>query len=247
MIFSSLRTIRGLTLTEMLITIGVIGSLAALSLPALSRLRVAGKGVKNISHHRQITGALLAYASDHQGLLPYSQADQEISASGTKETYPRTLCMGGYVSDPTIFFSPLAKPWYRHLRSFQNPQSNSISPWFYTHYAANRYGAMPYQEKNYNPANLQRIAADGNLSRLMLLRDNYRPAYDTPELPYGGGLIWFSSSNDTPPPEKTYNGIVYASFADGHVEAYPRQEIIQLLNNLSYKEPPLFSRLYTLP
>lgn len=247
MIFSSPRTIRAFTLLELLIAVGAIGLLAALSLPILGRLRVAGKGVKNISHHRQIAGALLAYASDHQGLLPYSQANQEVSASGTKETYPRTLCMGGYVSDPTIFFSPLAEPWYRDLRSFQNPQSNSISPWFYTHYAANRYGAMPYQEKNYGPANLWRVAADGNLSRLVLLRDNYRADYDTPEQPYGGGLIWFSSGNDTPPPEKTYSGVVYASFADGHVEAYRREEIIQLLDNLPYKEPPLFSRLYTLP
>lgn len=247
MIYSPPRKTQGLTFAEILIAIGIIGLLTALFLPALGRMRIAGKGVKNISHHRQITDALLAYSSEHQGLLPYSQANQEVSASGEKETYPRTLCVGGYVSDPSIFFSPLAKPWHRELRSFQNPRSNSISPWFYTHYAANRYGAMPYQEKNYSPANIRRIAADGNLSRLMLLRDNYRAEYDTSEQPYEGGLIWFSSANDTPPPEKTFNGIVYASFADGHVKAYRREEIIRLLEDLPYKEPPLFSRLYTLP
>ncbi|HWL53681.1 MAG TPA: type II secretion system protein [Chthoniobacteraceae bacterium] len=235
------------TLSEMLVAVGIIGLIAALTLPVVNRLRVAAKATMNLSNHRQIASALIAYAAEHQGVLPYSQANQEVSASGTKETYPRTLCLGGYVSDPAIFFSPLAAPWYLNTRAFQNPKSNSISPWFYTHYAANRYGAMPYQEKNYHPANLRRVAADGNLSRLMLLRDNYRADYDTPGQPYGGGLIWFSSGKDTPPPDKSYHGLVHTAFADGHVEVYRREEIIPLLDDLPYKEPPLFNRLYTLP
>ena len=62
---------RGFTLIELLVVIAIIAILAALLLPALSRAKVQGQRMKDISNLHQFQLACLIYAGDnHEYLIP---------------------------------------------------------------------------------------------------------------------------------------------------------------------------------
>jgi prepilin-type processing-associated H-X9-DG protein len=234
----------GFSLVEALAVIATVGLLAVLLTATFQGAKSQALAAKNIQNHRLITAALIAYAGDHRGDLPFCYDDAVLP----KMSYPRLLALEGYVSDPMIFFSPLAGNWQSkdELANLKNPSGNAKIPWFYTNYAANRYGAMPYgwnagSTDKRHPANLNRVGGDGNLSKLMLLRD----CYANSQSERGGGTVWFDYTNYLPPVDRTFGGIVHASFADGHVEAFQHGEIRKLLNNPPDNTAPLFRNLYT--
>jgi len=60
----------GFTLVELLVVIAIIGLLAGLAIPAISTARKSGYKAKDLSNVRQITGAILNYATELGGTLP---------------------------------------------------------------------------------------------------------------------------------------------------------------------------------
>lgn len=62
--------VRGLTLVETLVVIAVIGIIAVLAFPALSGARERAIQGKCVSNLRQISAAMLMWASDNNGTLP---------------------------------------------------------------------------------------------------------------------------------------------------------------------------------
>ena len=71
---------RAFTLVELLVTIGIIGLLAALLLPVLSQSKVKSKRIQCLSNLTQIGRALYAYGNDHGGRLPWQilPSDQKV-------------------------------------------------------------------------------------------------------------------------------------------------------------------------
>lgn len=63
-------TSKGFTLVELLVVITIIAVLALLSTVGVSRMRSAARGATCSSNLRQISAAILSYASDNNGLLP---------------------------------------------------------------------------------------------------------------------------------------------------------------------------------
>jgi prepilin-type N-terminal cleavage/methylation domain-containing protein/prepilin-type processing-associated H-X9-DG protein len=61
------------TLIELLVVISIIGILAGLLLPVLSRAKGKALDVKCISNLKQLGIALTIYADDHQGKLPFAE------------------------------------------------------------------------------------------------------------------------------------------------------------------------------
>jgi len=64
------RSEQGFTLLEILATIALVATLAAMLVPGIAKLRESGLRTKCAGNLKQIGAGLLAYAGEHQGELP---------------------------------------------------------------------------------------------------------------------------------------------------------------------------------
>lgn len=242
------RRNRGVTLLELLLTLGIAAVLVLLVVAVTRQAANQSKAVTNVSNLRQIAAGLIGYAGDHGNRLPYNS----IKENGSYVTfYTRQLALAGYVADGAIFFSPWGKQWWTtpaaRMRALRNPALQSSLPWSSPAYGANCEGAMPNSPSStvaINGAHLGQVAANGDLSRLVLLRDVYNPNTEDK----GGGMIRFvggsSSASYLPrPKDRAGYRFIHAVFADGHVEKFTPEEIARFENNSS--EAPYFNRVYT--
>lgn len=240
------------TLPELLVTIVIVILIFVFGFEALQRASVSALVPQHISNHRIIASALLAYGAEHQGLLPWGH-DTSPSFSPNSAPYSKTLVIHGYISDPMVFVYPLqwrvmSDAWRSSwkLSNSNAARLHSSNPWPHTGYAVNRYGAMPSSGDGRQRASIPRISGDGALSELMLLRDSYNPQWDTPTELRGGGHAQFHRLDAFLPSEKmAFNGRIYATFADGHIQSYTREELLSHPD--PEREAPLFRNRYTRP
>jgi type II secretory pathway pseudopilin PulG len=60
-----------MTLVELLVAIGIVGVLIAVILPSVGRARSAARQIACAGNLRQVGSAIVAYAADHRGTIPY--------------------------------------------------------------------------------------------------------------------------------------------------------------------------------
>lgn len=63
---------RAFTLTELLVTIMIIGVLAAILIPSIQAIRNSAEVSKSVSHLRSTAGAFILFSTENQGRLPGS-------------------------------------------------------------------------------------------------------------------------------------------------------------------------------
>jgi prepilin-type N-terminal cleavage/methylation domain-containing protein/prepilin-type processing-associated H-X9-DG protein len=87
----------GFTLIELLTVIAIIGILAAIIIPTVGRVRESARAAQCSSNLRQITMALMLYASDHRDVLPSGTRDKRPDESGSGTKVPWTKEIGRYL------------------------------------------------------------------------------------------------------------------------------------------------------
>jgi len=122
------RTRKAFTLVELLVTIAVIGVLAALLLPALSSARDRALGAQCMSNCRQLMLGWMLYSDDYGGRLPYNIGgtgadrgvgprsdvnwaygiqDWELKPDNTNSARLASTGLGPYLSgNPTVYRCP---------------------------------------------------------------------------------------------------------------------------------------------
>src|SRR6185436_14996721 len=70
--FGRMKHWGGCTLVELLIVVAIIGILSAILLPALARTKARAQGIICLNNTKQFAIALIGYADDHGGRLPYN-------------------------------------------------------------------------------------------------------------------------------------------------------------------------------
>jgi len=226
------------TLIELLVVIGVIGILAGLLLPALSRAKERGRLTKCLSNHKQIGTALMLYAEDNEHFPPGREA-------GVTQW---DLCLGLYIggkADPSspesrtaIFMCPSVKVRNVDVRLNYSANPNvckEIIPGTSPALA----GSIRRAADIILAADSIQYAADGNSHAIFwgVAGSGGTPIYWNNGNPANSGLpIGIGPDKDQTLPTadpagsnvryRHSGGSVNASFADGHAERIRKGRIL---------------------
>jgi len=97
--------ISAFTLVELLIVIGIVGLLAGLLLPALSRAKESGRSTACLSNLHQIGIALQLYVQDNQNTLP-TMYDWSTNLVSNTNGLPINLVLSNYIGSSNVFRCP---------------------------------------------------------------------------------------------------------------------------------------------
>jgi prepilin-type N-terminal cleavage/methylation domain-containing protein/prepilin-type processing-associated H-X9-DG protein len=201
------------TLIELLTVIAVIGVLAAILIPAVSKVRHRAQTTEAISNLRQIGAAALLYANDHQGKVPGLGNDTTtngMGAAGALFPYLESRTMDGFPTWEEL------KRTYLAIRDPRMPDEILRDGWnwlgfnglFADYPQAVSGGPQPDKDErrllNFEKPNQVIYAASGN-GNLKVDQASNPAQLPVPKSPRQG--FYFC-----------HDGAVPVAFLDGHVE-----------------------------
>jgi prepilin-type N-terminal cleavage/methylation domain-containing protein len=123
------------TLVELLVVIGIIAVLIGILFPALRRARESAQRVQCLSNMRQIAGAIIAFANDHNGKMPSAATWTPLKIDPVTGEF-KTLTSD---TDPQRTFSPDWISWQRVKDEFSPGTLNTCAHLNITYSAVSRY------------------------------------------------------------------------------------------------------------
>jgi len=220
----------GFSLIELLVVISIIAILASMLLPAIGLVRQAAQTAGCATNQRQIAMAVVAYAGEQNGVLPYSFGPVP-SAPSSNVFYYHTERLGQYLEIESPGSGAISgfKGAWKVLRCASNTQSPGGPGYGLNHrYCCDStWGSPP----TYPPRPISQIPA----GEAVIVADNAgdgRMTVYTPLLLFGGGNIdqtsgWISGHPELQPflPVLRHRGGCNLGFLDGHVRWSPNLAI----------------------
>lgn len=224
--------VKGFTLVELLVVIGIIAVLIAILLPALNRARESGKRVQCLSNMRQLGLAMTMYQGENKGRFPHSGVERHAEdwvywEPGRDRNQGVLVKFLGGKFDERIYTCPSDNP-ENHLNGTNGfPFSYSVN-WNICYYGGR--GAR----QNYPPKIAQiRRPAD----KILLIDESAETIDDgtwAPENWFGDRRNMLANRHDktkevsqaTDPNVALAAGKGNCMFSDGHADYVPRKQAL---------------------
>ena len=222
---------KGFTLIELLTVIAIIGILAAIIIPTVSKVRETARFSKGQANIREIARAALMFANDNKGFIPHDGGSNVTAANVDKTTFSPIGVAGPwwnelppYMGLKTLAFmnaNRIPLPTFRDNHPFICPNasvnSTSSAPAWLC-YAP----AFPLSQ-NGRLANIR--LASNNASRTVLFAEatNHAPgqtgSFGTSNPSYMGAQTGATSGS-------RWNGKCLVSFFDGSVKSFTQTQLL---------------------
>ena len=98
------RSLRGFTLVELLVVIGIIALLISILMPTLSRARESAKAAASLSNLRQLGNGVLMYINEYRGFYP---CHSSIATTPPTPRHRWADYIFPYVKSTKVFISPM--------------------------------------------------------------------------------------------------------------------------------------------
>lgn len=129
----------GFTLVEMLVVIAIFALLAVISMPILGRTRAKGQQAACMSNLHQLGIAVMSYANDHEGYLPYAAYSSSIRWHTKLAPYIGVKGVGVELQDQSVWSCPstIKNTWMGYGWNYNgvghSPQMPRGGPTSYVH------------------------------------------------------------------------------------------------------------------
>ncbi len=250
---------RGFTLIELLVVIAIIAILAAMLLPTLARAKESGRAAYCKGNMRQLALGMLMYAEDSRDFLPWAgDVDRDLDPDWVFGGQPSSWTTvparwkdpgyGHHAESGSIFNYVTSQPrvvphrdsYSNSFAVYQCPSTGPLGRALRVNYSMNAdidANVGLANGRNTGPRGVQLTAITSTSQKFLLVQES-------PETMHNAAFHPGAGANAIKGKFVTHNGHVQFAFADGHIEAFKKQRVQDMLLDRNSMERIYFDPFY---